>query len=155
MGAGSSTPAEPVKTNGETITTAKIFGRTRSIFMIIMLTIVMLALGSMIIKMSSQSGQSGAMSCMVLFGLLLAFAGYYFMNIDNVEIITTTTSRGFLGIPSTKKETNKGEIYLTYEFTISAMAAFSLLLFLSFNQYNKPSGRPQSAPARTSFWKKK
>jgi amino acid transporter len=152
MGGGGSKPVEPIKTKGEILTVSDVFGRTRCIITILIMSAIMLVLGAMAIKMSSQSGQTGAMACMVLFGFLMALSIYYFLNVDGQVIKITTITPGIFR-DNKKEEDNKGEIYWSFEISISGMISFFLLLFLSFNQYNKASSVRPRTNAQKQYWK--
>jgi len=104
-------PAEPVTTKGAIVTASTIFGRTASILMIVIMSVIMLVMGAMIIKMAGQSGQTGAIGCMILFGFLTAYSIYSFYNIDGQILVTSEKVRNWwtLGIfTKTKTTDNSG-----------------------------------------------
>jgi len=151
-GGGSKPPTAPTKRLGDLITTANVFGRSRSILTIMIMTGVILAIGAMILKMAGQGGPTGAMGCMVFFGLLLAFSVYFFYNIDGQVVIITTYKPGLFGEKKEEKD-NEGEIYWSFEFAISGMVAFFLLVFISFTQLNKFSSAGPRRNGPTRYWR--
>jgi hypothetical protein len=157
MGGGGSKSAVVTKTKGETITTGKVFGRVESLLKIIIGSMIVVAIGAIIVKVTSQSGQTGPMICIAIFGLLLVYSIYTLNTINRVVTITTTTKPGWFGYPKKDEDDDKGEIYWAFEVALSGVIGSFMVVLIAFNKFNAASAPPPSQRAatvqRANIWK--